>query len=67
MNELEEKLICAFSDIGGQVGDIIRCMVEQEIASHMSRITQLNSMLSGNTCASTPSQSNLLGDTIPTV
>jgi len=50
MNELEEKLICAFSDVGAQIGDLIRCIVQAEIASHISKIDQLQAVLNGATC-----------------
>jgi hypothetical protein len=50
MNELEEKLICAFSDVGAQIGDILRCMVSQEISANLSRVQQLNAILNGNVC-----------------
>jgi hypothetical protein len=53
MQTLEEKLSCAFAEVGVQVGDIIRCMIEQEIAANFSRIQQLNSLLSGEVCATT--------------
>jgi hypothetical protein len=39
--ELQEQFNCMFADIGAQIGDVLRCMIEQEIASHMSKITQL--------------------------
>jgi hypothetical protein len=51
MQTLEDKLKCAFTEVGDQVGEIIRCMVEQEIAANLSRIQQLNSLLSGNVCS----------------
>lgn len=47
METLEDKLTCIFAEVGTQIGDIVRCMVEQEIASHNSRILQLNLLLSG--------------------
>ncbi len=50
MDTLEEKLSCAFAEVGAQVGDIIRCMIEQEIAANFTRITQLNNILNGTTC-----------------
>ncbi len=47
---LEEKLVCMFADVGAQIGDVIRCMVEQEIASHTARISQLNTLLTNENC-----------------
>jgi len=56
-NELQEKLDCIFADVGSQIGDILRCMVEQEVASHVSRIKQLQGILSGDICG-TPNPPN---------
>lgn len=50
METLEEKLTCMFADVGTQIGDVIRCMVEQEIASHAARIQQLNQILADEVC-----------------
>ena len=47
---LDEKLQCAFAVIGAQVGDLIRCMVTQEIAANMNRVQQLNNILNGVVC-----------------
>jgi hypothetical protein len=55
-NELEEKLKCAFADVGAQLGEVIRCLVSAEIASHMARIEQLNAVLNTGICTSTPTQ-----------
>jgi hypothetical protein len=53
---LDEKLKCAFATIGVQVGDLIRCMVNQEIASNVNRIQQLNAILNGSICDTTTTQ-----------
>ena len=50
MNEFEEKLKCAFADAGAQVGDIIRCLIESEVAAQVSRIQQLRAVLDGTAC-----------------
>lgn len=55
MNDLKDKLECAFAGIGEHVGSIIRCMVQQEIAAHASRIQELNAVLNG-VCEPTASQ-----------
>jgi hypothetical protein len=47
--EVQEMFSCMFSDIGAQIGDVLHCIVTQEIASHMDRITQLQGIL-GGTC-----------------
>jgi hypothetical protein len=60
---LEDQLSCAFADIGGQIGELIRCLIDQEIASHMGRINQLNAVLSGTVCE--PSQSRLPSEESP--
>jgi hypothetical protein len=52
-NDLQDTLNCAFAEVGSQVGELIRCMIEQEIDSHFRRITQLNSILSSDTCETT--------------
>jgi hypothetical protein len=49
-NVLNEKLQCLFTDVGIQVGEILRCMVSQEISMNLSRIQQLNALLNGNDC-----------------
>jgi hypothetical protein len=55
-NELQEKLECMFADMGAQIGDVLRCMIEQEVASHVARLAQLQSLLNGG-CESPPSDS----------
>lgn len=47
MNELDEKFACLAQVLGEHVGDVIRCMVETEIASHVARIQQLSAVLAG--------------------
>lgn len=53
---LKDKLECAFAGIGEQVGSLIRCMVQQEIAAHASRIQELNTMLLGTACETSSGQ-----------
>jgi hypothetical protein len=50
MNDMEEKLKCAFADIGTQVGDMLRCIIQSEVAVQVSRIQQLQAVLNGTTC-----------------
>jgi hypothetical protein len=52
MNELEDKLKCAFSDIGTQVGDILRCIIQAEVAAQVQKIQQLQDILTGISCNS---------------
>lgn len=56
MDDLKDKLECAFAGIGEQVGSLIRCMVQQEIAAHASRIQELNAVLTGSVCEPSASQ-----------
>jgi hypothetical protein len=49
---MEEKLKCAFADIGAQMGDILRCIVEAEVAAQVTRIQQLQAVLNGTACGS---------------
>jgi hypothetical protein len=51
-SEIQEKFNCAFAEIGSQIGDILRCLISQEIDMHMNRITQLSSIIDGNVCDS---------------
>lgn len=57
MNDMEEKLKCAFADIGTQVGELIRCMIQSEVAASMAKIQQLEAVLNGTACN---------GDVLPT-
>lgn len=50
VNELDEKLKCLMADIGAQVGEVLRCIIEVEVASQVSRIQQLQAVLNGTTC-----------------
>lgn len=52
-SEIQEKFNCAFAEIGSQIGDILRCMISQEIDMHLSRITQLNGIINGTVCEPT--------------
>lgn len=52
---LEHQLGCAFADIGAQIGALVRCMVDQEIATHIARIEQLHAVLNGTACEPSPS------------
>jgi hypothetical protein len=63
-NTLDEKLQCAFASIGVQIGDLMRCIISQEIASNLNRVSQLNNILNGGICdtsaaSSTPSSNNI--------
>lgn len=53
--DFQEALNCAFAEAGVHIGEMLRCMLEQELASHFSRITQINSILQGDTCEITQS------------
>lgn len=45
-----QQLECAFAEIGTQMGSLIRCMVDQEIAAHLARIEQLHALRNGAAC-----------------
>lgn len=51
MNELEEKLKCALSDVGTQVGEILNCMIQAEVAAQVAKIQHLQDILSGKSCS----------------
>lgn len=51
--ELKYQLECAFQAVGQNIGEMVRCMVQAEIATHMTRIQQLQGVLSGTTCVQT--------------
>jgi hypothetical protein len=57
MNELEEKLQCVMVDAGAQIGEILRCIIEAEVTSQLSKIQQLQAVLNGSACC---------GDVTPT-
>lgn len=47
---LERTLECFAEGVGRQVGDLVRCLVQAEMASHIQRIEQLQAVLSGQNC-----------------
>jgi hypothetical protein len=56
-NILDEKLSCFAVAIGEQIGELLHCLVQAEIASHMQRISDLQAVLNGQSCATdSPSQ-----------
>jgi hypothetical protein len=57
LNDLEEKLKCALTDVGTQVGEILSCMIRAEVAAQVAKIQQLQDILSGVSCS---------GDVMPT-
>ena len=50
MNELEEKLTCILTDIGSQIGEVLKCIIEAEVSSQLMRIQQLQAVLNGAAC-----------------
>jgi hypothetical protein len=56
-NILDEKLACFATAIGEQIGELLHCMVQAEIASHMQRISDLQAVLNGQTCNDSTSTS----------
>lgn len=61
ISALDEKLQCIFADVGVQVGEILRCMIAQEISASLNKIQQLNAILNGNDCIT----ANITPTTIP--
>lgn len=63
MNENEmtfqEKMECTFASIGNEVGQLVRCLVQQELAIHTQRIEQLQSILMNGTCTTSSGTSSL--------
>jgi hypothetical protein len=55
-------LKCVFADVGFQIGEILRCMVTDEINTHMARIKQLRAVLNGESCSSTPTTTESAGN-----
>jgi hypothetical protein len=62
-NEFEEALKCAFADAGAQMGSLIRCMVDAQIAAKLQEISALNAILAVGGC--TTSTSIEQGDVLP--
>jgi len=50
VNEFEEKMKCAFAYAGGQVGEVLRCLIQAEVAAQLARIQQLQDVLNGASC-----------------
>ena len=49
-----DELQCAFDGIGREVGNLVRCLVAQEMAMHTARLQALTELLSGGTCIEPP-------------
>ena len=49
-NELEEKLSCIFADAGVQIGELLKCIIEQQIAAKFAEINQLSALINGGVC-----------------
>jgi hypothetical protein len=47
---LEEKLDCLVDVMGKQIGDVLRCIIQAEMQSHIARIEQLQAALDGVNC-----------------
>lgn len=52
MTKLQNDLECAFAGIGLHVGELVKCLVTQEINAKMQQIEQLQAILAtGSVCA----------------
>jgi hypothetical protein len=60
----KDELECAFEGIGRQVGELVRCMVQTEIAAKTQQIEQLQLLLLGQRCQ--PSDSLIAERETPT-
>jgi hypothetical protein len=50
VSEMDEKIRCLMADIGGQVGEVLRCIIQVEVASQIAHIQQLHAVLNGTAC-----------------
>lgn len=49
-NMLEQKLSCIVTGLGEQVGEMMRCLIQSEIDSHLARIRELELLMRGLGC-----------------
>lgn len=49
-DNLEEKLSCIFADVGAQIGEMLQCIINQQISAKFAEINQLNALLNGGIC-----------------
>lgn len=66
-NIMDEKLKCLVTVMGESVGRVLRCMVEAEVASHVTRIRELELLLAGKICVQDLSGNNPPDNTPPVV
>lgn len=59
---MEETLACFAEGVGQQVGALVKCLIQQEIQTHLQRIEQLQAIVNGGACTPTIS-SNTNGET----
>lgn len=63
-NDLDEKLDCLVAGQAKVIGELLRCLLESELAAALSRVKHLQAILSGSLCAPpgtqgiSPSESN---------
>lgn len=69
-NILDEKLRCLTEVIATELGEILRCMVEQQIAAKQAEIDQrtlelqgLELLISGNACRPTSGENQVVPPT----
>lgn len=54
-----ETLECIMDQMGESIGAVLRCVIQQEIQSHMDRIIQLQNILQTGICVPTAETTNL--------
>jgi hypothetical protein len=45
---------CLVAQMGTEIGSLLRCIIQQEIQSHMDRINQLQNILQTGPCVTEP-------------
>lgn len=50
--QLDETLRCIAAEFGSQIGEVLRCLVDQQIAAHLSQAQALQGFLETGACSS---------------
>jgi hypothetical protein len=49
-----DTIECLVAQMGTEIGSLLRCIIQQEIQSHMDRINQLQTILQTGPCVTEP-------------
>lgn len=49
-NEFEETIDCLFEGAAAEIGTLLRCLLESELAAALARVKHLQAILSGSFC-----------------